>query len=78
VFMTYGMAPGQPYPADRQTAINWKFHHVVHGVELKKLADSLGLELHLKYPGAKARYGNAVEFLKARLLPSTAAQHDGQ
>ncbi|MFZ5831482.1 MAG: alpha/beta hydrolase [Planctomycetota bacterium] len=77
VFMTYGMAPGQPCPADKQTAVNWKFHHVVHGVELQKLADSLDVELHLKYPGAKARYGNAIEFLRAKLLADPEGWSDG-
>lgn len=76
VFMSYGMAPGEPYPADKQTASNWKFHHVVHGVELKQLAASLNVELHLKYPGEKARYGSTVEFLKAKLLGQAAAKRD--
>jgi hypothetical protein len=67
IFMSYGMAPGQAYPADKETATGWKFHHVVHGVELQKVAGPLGLEFHLKYPGAKAAYGNTVEFLKAKL-----------
>jgi acetyl esterase len=74
IFMSYGMAPGQAYPSDKQTATNWKFHHVVHGVELQQVAAALGLEFHLKYPGAKARYSGVVEFLQAKLLGNTAAE----
>ena len=72
LFMSYGMAPGQPYPADPQTATNWKFHHVVHGIEMQKVAAALGVEFHLKYPGAKAAYGNTVEFLQAKLRAGAA------
>jgi acetyl esterase/lipase len=73
VFMSYGMAPGQAYPDDPQTARNWKIHHVVHGVELKKLCDKLGVECHLKYPGASTPYASTAEFLKAKLLDGGAA-----
>ncbi len=68
VFMSYAMAPGQAYPDDAKQARNWKIHHVVHGVELKKLCDKLGVECHLSYPGAKTTYKNSPAFLKAKLL----------
>lgn len=67
VFMSYAMAPGQAYPDDARLARNWKIHHVVHGVELKKLCDNLGVECHLYYPGAKSDYKSAAQFLKAKL-----------
>jgi len=70
VFMSYAMAPGQAYPDDAKTARNWKIHHVVHGVELKKLCDKLGVECHLHYPGAKCDYQSAAQFLKAKLIGS--------
>ncbi len=70
VFMSYAMAPGQAYPDDAKTARNWKIHHIVHGVELKKLCDKLGVECHLHYPGAKSDYKSASQFLKAKLVGS--------
>jgi len=68
IFMTYGMAPDEPIPTDSQKARNWKIHHVVHGVELMKLCEKLGVEAELKYPGAKTTYQSNVAFLKAKLL----------
>jgi acetyl esterase/lipase len=68
VFMSYGMAPESPLPTDGQ-AQNWMIHHVIHGIELKKRCDQLGVEAHLKYPGAQTRYNSTVEFFKAKLLP---------
>ncbi|MBL9210849.1 MAG: alpha/beta hydrolase fold domain-containing protein, partial [Opitutaceae bacterium] len=68
VFLTYGMPPDSPRPADPQAAENWISHHVAHGVALKKRCDELGVEAHLKYPGARPRYTSGIEFLKARLL----------
>lgn len=70
VFMSYAMAPGQAYPDDAKQARNWKIHHVVHGIELKKLCDKLGVECHLYYPGAKSDYKSAPQFLKAKLVGS--------
>ncbi|MBI3463296.1 MAG: alpha/beta hydrolase fold domain-containing protein [Planctomycetes bacterium] len=67
ILMSYAMAPGQAYPGDEQQARNWKIHHVVHGVELKKLCENLGVECHLSYPGATSAYRNAAAFLKAKL-----------
>ncbi|MGH7943948.1 MAG: alpha/beta hydrolase fold domain-containing protein [Opitutaceae bacterium] len=73
VFLSFAMAPGDPAPADAREARNWKVHHVVHGVELKKLCDQLGVEAHLKYPGAQPRYNSTVEFFKAKLLAGSGA-----
>lgn len=75
VFMSYSMAPGSALPADN-TQMNWIIHHIIHGIELKKRCDELGVEAHLKYPGAQTRYASTVEFFKAKLLaaaPSTDA-----
>ena len=68
IFMTYEVAPGQPYPADEAVTRNWKIHHVAHGIELKKRCDELGVEAHLKYPGASTTYNSVVEFFKAKLI----------
>lgn len=68
IFMTYGMAPDDPVPTDSQKARNWIIHHVVHGAELKKLCDKLGVEADLKYPGAKTKYQSSVAFFKAKLV----------
>jgi acetyl esterase/lipase len=71
IFMTYAMAPGDAIPTDEQKARGWKIHHVVHGVELKKLCDKLGVEAELKYPGAQTRYPSGTAFLKAKLKGET-------
>jgi acetyl esterase/lipase len=65
-FMGYGMAPDSAIPTD-STQMNWLIHHVIHGVELKRLCDQLGVEANLKYPGVQTRYASTVEFFKARL-----------
>ncbi|MGC4111447.1 MAG: alpha/beta hydrolase-fold protein [Nocardioides sp.] len=72
VFMTFGFAPGTPYPADERRARGMKIHHVVHGETLKKLCDQLGVEAHLKYPGATTAYASGTDFLIAKLTRSTA------
>lgn len=72
VFLTYGIAPGQPYPADVRRARSMKIHHVVHGETLKRLCNELGVEAHLKYPGAAVPYASGIEFLKAKLTKSVA------
>ncbi len=67
LFMTYGMAPNDPVPTEAARARGWKIHHVVHGVELQKLCAKLGVEAHLKYPGAKTAYASIPQFFKAKL-----------
>jgi acetyl esterase/lipase len=69
VFLGYGMAPDSAMPAD-STQSNWLIHHVIHGIELKKRCDELGVEAHLKYPGAETRHASTVAFFKAKLLAS--------
>lgn len=68
VFMTYAMAPDAKVPADEASRRTWIVHHVANGIELKKTCDQLGVEAYLTYPGAKARYASAIDFLKAKLL----------
>ncbi len=68
LFMSYGMAPGDPVPEDPAKAQSWKVHHVIFGVKLKEEMDRLGVEADLKYPGAKTRYGSIPAFFKAKLL----------
>lgn len=68
IFLAYQMAPGQPYPDDEAVKRNWKIHHVVHGIALKKRCDELGVEAHLNHPGATTAYNSAVLFFKAKLL----------
>ncbi len=67
VFMSYAMAPGQPYPDDPKIVRNWKIHHVVHGVELKKRCDQLGVEAILRHPGATTPHSSATDFLVTKL-----------
>lgn len=67
VFMSYAMAPGDEAPSGEREQ-GWMIHHVVHGLELKKLCDRFGVEAHLNYPGAQPRYASATEFFKAKLL----------
>ncbi|HID74405.1 MAG TPA: alpha/beta hydrolase [Planctomycetaceae bacterium] len=67
IFMSYGMAPDAPVPSDPRRARGWKVHHVNFGVALKKKMDALGIEAHLKYPGAKTKYASVAEFLIAKL-----------
>jgi len=67
LFMSYGMAPGDPVPEDPAKAQSWKVHHVIFGVKLKEEMDKLGIEADLKYPGAKTRYSSIPAFFKAKL-----------
>ncbi len=67
IFMSYGMAPGDPAPKGPKMARTWKVHHVVFGVKLKEEMDKLGIEADLKYPGAKTRYASIPAFFKAKL-----------
>lgn len=67
IFLSYAMAPGQPYPDDPRTTRNWKIHHVAHGLELKRLCDAAQVEAILSYPGADTPYASGVEFLIAKL-----------
>jgi acetyl esterase/lipase len=67
IFMTYGMAPDAPVPSDPRKARGWKVHHVAFGVALKEKADSLGVEAHLRYPGAHTLYRSLTDFLISKL-----------
>jgi hypothetical protein len=71
IFMSYGMPPDGAVPSDPDRASQWKVHHVVFGVELKKKMDALGIEAELEYPGAKTRYPSDIDFLFAKLRTST-------
>ena len=68
LYMTYGMAPDAAMPANPQQQENWISHHVAHGLAIKRRAEEVGVEVHLKYPGAKPRFSSGVEFMKAKLL----------
>jgi len=67
VFMVYAMAPDADKPTDAGAARNWMVHHVVNGIELKKLCDQLGVESYLQYPGAKNKYATTTAFLIEQL-----------
>lgn len=67
IFMTYAMAPDAAVPSDPAAVRNWVVHHVVNGIELKKICESLGVEVHLQYPGAKNKYPSATAFLIDKL-----------
>jgi len=67
VWMSYGMTPDDPIPDDERKAGNWKVHHVNHGVEMKRLMEKQGLEIHLTWPGAKTMYASSADFFIAKL-----------
>ena len=67
LFMNYGMAPDGARPADPQAAENWIVHHVAHGLALQRRAQAVGVEVHLRYPGARVAYASGVDFLIQKL-----------
>jgi len=68
IFLSYAMRPGDPPPTDPAQQNNWRIHHVNFGLALKKKMDELGLECHLRYPGAQTKYASLEEFFQAKLL----------
>jgi acetyl esterase/lipase len=66
IFMSYGMPPDAPIPADPKRARGWKVHHVMFGVKLKEKMDELGIEAELRYPSASSKYGSVAEFFRAK------------
>jgi acetyl esterase len=68
IFMSYGMSPSDKLPSDPRRVRGWLIHHVILGVALKDKADSLNVEAHLQYPGAKPKYESLVEFFQDKLL----------
>jgi hypothetical protein len=68
IFMSYGMSPSDKLPSDPGRVRGWIIHHVILGVALKDKADSLNVEAHLQYPGAKPKYESLVEFFQDKLL----------
>jgi len=68
IFMSYGMSPTEKLPSDPKRIRGWLIHHVNLGIALKEKTDSLNLEAHLKYPGAKTRYDSLVAFFVDKLL----------
>ncbi|MCI0540312.1 MAG: hypothetical protein L0Z50_34345 [Verrucomicrobiales bacterium] len=61
-------APPRPAPTHADVSYGSHERNVLDFWQAK--ADQLGVEAHLKYPGAKPRYNPAVEFFKAKLLAS--------
>ena len=68
IFMSYGMTPTAKPPTERGQIRGWLIHHVNLGLALKEKTDTLKLEAHLKYPGAKTKYQSQFEFLVDKLL----------
>ena len=68
IFMSYGMPPTDNLPSDPKRVRGWLIHHVNLGIALKEKTDTLQLEAHLKYPGAKTEYDSLVEFISDKLL----------
>ena len=68
IFMSYGMTPTAKPPTERGRIRGWLIHHVNLGLALKEKTDTLKLEAHLKYPGAKTKYQSQVEFFVDKLL----------
>jgi acetyl esterase len=69
IFMSYGMKPDDPIPADASRAQGWKVHHVVFGVKLREKMNRLRVESNLKYPGAQTKYESGTSFFIAKLKP---------
>ncbi len=67
IYMTYAQRPDDPVPADPQRARGWKVHHVVFGVKLKEKMEALGVEAHLRHPGAKTAHESREQFLIDKL-----------
>jgi acetyl esterase/lipase len=67
IFMSYGMKPDDPVPADAAKAQGWKVHHVIFGVKLREKMDELRVEADLKYPGAATTYQSAADFFIRKL-----------
>jgi len=68
IFMSYGMSPNAKLPTDPKRVRGWLIHHVNLGFALRKKTDALGLEAHLKYPGADVKYDSLVEFFVDKLV----------
>jgi hypothetical protein len=68
IFMSYGMSPTAKLPSDPKRVRGWLIHHVNLGIALKEKTDSLNLEAHLKYPGARTSYDSLVAFFADKLL----------
>ena len=69
IFMSYGMKPDDPVPANSSRSQGWKVHHVMFGVKLKEKMDKLGVEADLKYPGAQTTYRSNAGFFITKLKP---------
>jgi len=67
IFMSYGMKPDDPVPANPSRAQGWKVHHVLFGIKLKEKMDELGIEADLKYPGAQTTYRSNANFFITKL-----------
>ncbi len=71
IFMSYGMAPNAEPPSETGKLRGWLIHHSFFGIELKKKADSLNVENHLRYRGAKCDYASTAEFFKDKLASAS-------
>lgn len=67
IYMSYGMHPDDPIPEDPDKARGWKIHHVMFGIKLKEVMDSLGIEAHLLYPDVETPYASRDDFLISKL-----------
>lgn len=65
VYFQYGMAPGDPIPENNPRG--WSVHHVNFGVAMSDKLKQAGVEVTLKYPGAKVNYNSDIEFLIDKL-----------
>ncbi|MEM9252675.1 MAG: alpha/beta hydrolase [Planctomycetota bacterium] len=70
-YLTYRMSPNDEVPADARRAQSWKIHHVVFGTALQELAEPMGVEMYLSYPGASTPYDSPAAFLIDKLGGTT-------
>ncbi len=69
IYMSYSMTPEEEAPPiGDPSAQGWVVHHVVFGLELEDLADTLGVETHLVYPGTVNDYNSHVDFMVKKLI----------
>lgn len=61
------MAPGDSLPSDPKKGTGGKVHHLLFGVKHKVRVEKLGIEAHVKHPGAKPNYPDLVALMAAEL-----------
>jgi hypothetical protein len=72
VYFQYGV----PDELSEKTSLGAVVHHPRHGQLFKKKADGLGIECHVRYPGAAKPKLSSEEFLIKHLKPASIAKEE--